>query len=101
MPYEIRWNDEARAEALLLPAYHVRPIFTAIALLQHQASVETRNRKPLSEPIEGLPPGTWEIRAGAYRALYWIEEEKTAHILRVIFKGTSTLAEALARGEKP
>jgi len=101
MAYEIRWTEEAKTDLRLAPVFQRRPILAAVDLLRHQASVETRNRKPLAEPLEGLPAGTWEIRVGEYRVVYWTEAGRTVHVLRVILKGSSTTADALARGKTP
>jgi mRNA-degrading endonuclease RelE of RelBE toxin-antitoxin system len=98
MAYEIRWTDEAKTDMRGVPIFRRKPIFAAVALLEHQASIEIRHRKPLVEPLEGFPGGTWELRVGAYRILYWTEEDKTVEVLRVILKGSSTMGEAVARG---
>jgi addiction module RelE/StbE family toxin len=98
MPYEILWTDDAKADMWRIPIFRRKRIYAAVELLRHQASIETRNRKPFAEPIEGLPAETWEIRLGDYRVLYWIEEERTVHVLRAIFKGSGTTADGLARG---
>jgi mRNA-degrading endonuclease RelE of RelBE toxin-antitoxin system len=101
MPYEIIWTEAAKADVRLMPAFHRPPILEAVQQLRHQASFSTRNRKPLAEPLAGMPPGTWEVRVGEYRVLYWIEEERTVHVLRAIFKGSSPLRDVLARGRTP
>jgi mRNA-degrading endonuclease RelE of RelBE toxin-antitoxin system len=101
MAYEIQWSEEAKADMRRIPAFRRRPMFAAIEQLRSQAEVETRNRKPLAEPIEELPDGTWEVRVGEYRGLYRIDEGQTARVLRVIFKGTSSIAEAVAQGRRP
>ena len=98
----IVWTTVAESDMLFVPAFHRPRILEAVELLRHQALIETRNRKPLSEPLEGLPSGSWQIRVGAYRVFYWVEEEeRTVHVLRAIFKGTSPTADALARGKRP
>ena len=73
----------------------------AIEVLRTQAEMQTRNRKPLVEPIELLPDATWEVRVGDHRVFYRIAGGQTVDILRVILKGTSTTAEAVGRGRKP
>jgi mRNA-degrading endonuclease RelE of RelBE toxin-antitoxin system len=100
MEYELQWSEEAKADMRRIPAFRRRPVFAAVEQLRGQAEVETRNRKPLAEPIEDLPDATWEVRVGEYRCLYRIDGGQTARVLRVIFKGTSTIAEAVARGRK-
>ncbi len=100
MPYRLRWSEEAVADLRTIPP-HVRPkIVEAAERLRHQARVQTRNRKPLSEPVEELPAGTWQVRVDAYRSFYRIEAEATVTILRVILKGRDTTAEALVRGKR-
>ena len=73
----------------------------AVERLRFQAESETRHRRPLREPIDQLPGATWEVRAGDYRGLYWIEEGRTVRILRVILKGRQTTAAAVMRSKKP
>jgi ParE-like toxin of type II ParDE toxin-antitoxin system len=94
--YVIIWSDEARAEIEDLHSFFWPPIEKAVALLEHQAEVETRNRKRLRR--EGLPPGypdpTWEQRVGAHRLLYGVQA-RTVRILRVILKGRKTMGESL------
>jgi hypothetical protein len=97
-PYEIGWSEEAKADVAEIPAFRRGPVIVAIERLRYQAEMESRHRKPLREPIEELPQATWEIRVGDYRGLYWIEEGRTAHILRVILKGAQTIRAAMMRG---
>jgi addiction module RelE/StbE family toxin len=87
MPHEIDWSEQATADIESVPSYRRPRIVAAVERLRDQATVATRNRRPLSEPIEGLPTATWQVRVGDYRVLYWIEEERTVVILQVIFKG--------------
>jgi len=101
MEYEIQWSDEAKADVRRMPVFRRGPVFAAIEHLRYQAERETRNRKRLAEPIEALPEATWEVRVGDYRGIYRIEQEQTVRVLRVIFKATSTTAEAVARGRRP
>jgi addiction module RelE/StbE family toxin len=98
MAYEIKWTDEAKADMQRIPIFHRKPIYAAVQRLRHQASVDSRNRKPFAEALEGNPTGAWQIRIGDYRVLYWIEEEQTVHVLRAIFKGSGTTEDALERG---
>ena len=68
-----------------------------LAELAHQAETETTNRKRLN-PSQGLPPEypdpTWEIRVGAYRVLYTVEQQ-TVTILGVKLKERRTTGEIL------
>lgn len=98
MPYELRWSEDAAAELQALPAFHRSTIVAALAVLRHQATVETRNRKPLSKAVPDLPHPAWEVRIGDYRAFYAIEDSRVVRIFRVIFKGKRTTADALKRG---
>jgi mRNA-degrading endonuclease RelE of RelBE toxin-antitoxin system len=99
MAYEIQVSQAAHADFALIPLYHRKEILEARERLRHEPAVETRKRKRLSKPIEGLPFPTWEARVGDYRILYWIAE-RTVHILRVILKGSRTTEEAIRRGTK-
>ena len=100
-PYQIEWSEEATGDLSQISVFLRGRILRAIEQLRFQAEMETRQRKPLREPIEELPQATWEIRAGDYRGLYWIEEGRTAHILRVILKARRTTRAAVTRGIKP
>src|SRR5688500_3103246 len=96
-PYQVAWSEEAKADVARIPVFHRRRPLGAIQRLRFQAETEARHRKPLREPIEELPEATWELRAGDYRALYWIEEGRIARILRVILKGRQTTGGAVTR----
>jgi Txe/YoeB family toxin of Txe-Axe toxin-antitoxin module len=68
--------------------------------LRDQPDIETRNRKPLREPLRELPDASWELRIqGEHRALYRIADPSTVRVLRVILKGTATLSDAVKRGD--
>jgi mRNA-degrading endonuclease RelE of RelBE toxin-antitoxin system len=101
MEYEIQWSEEAKADIRQMPVFRRGPLFAAIEHLRYRPETETRNRKPLVQPIEALPEATWEVRVGDYRGIYRIEQGQTVRVLRVIFKATSTTAEAVARGRRP
>jgi mRNA-degrading endonuclease RelE of RelBE toxin-antitoxin system len=94
--YVVHWTEEARAEIEELHPFHWPAIEKAVALLEHDAEVETRNRRPLQR--ERLPPDfpdpTWQQRAGAHRVLYAVEG-RTVTVLRVILKGRRTTGESL------
>jgi len=98
--YEIRWSKEAEADFKALPLFVRGPVVSAIDELRHQATIETRNRKPLREPLDDLSQAEWNVRVGDYRVLYCVVEGPTVQVLRVILKGTSTLEDALARSIK-
>jgi mRNA-degrading endonuclease RelE of RelBE toxin-antitoxin system len=99
-PYALEWSEEARADLAAIPVFHRGRVVVAIQRLRFQAELETRHRRPLREPVEELPEATWEVRAGDYRALYWLEG-RTAWILRVILKGRRTMQVAVMRSRKP
>jgi mRNA-degrading endonuclease RelE of RelBE toxin-antitoxin system len=99
--YEIEWSEEAKADLRRISAFARGPVMAAILELRTQAERETRNRKPLREPLEDLPEATWQVRIGDHRALYRISHGQTARILRVILKGTATTWQAVAKGKKP
>jgi len=100
MAHDVQWSEEARADIGIMPVFRRGPLFAAIDELRAQAEFATRNRKPLAEPIEDLPDATWEIRVGDYRVFYRVIESRIVQVLRVILKGTSTTAEAVARGRR-
>lgn len=91
----------------MVKPFHRKPLIAAILELGHQADVETKHRKPLAAPLRELPAATWEVSVGEHRAFYEIEESaeegslKTARVLRVILKGTSTTHQAVSRARKP
>ena len=100
--YDLVWDQEATAElAALRPFERKIVVATVERQLRYQPDVETRNRKPLREPLEELPEATWELRIRDYRVLYWIADRRTVSVLRVILKGTATLNEVVGRGRQP
>jgi addiction module RelE/StbE family toxin len=103
VPYDIVWDEQAKAELAGLRVFERNVVTGAVERqLRHQPSVETRNRKPLREPVGELPETTWELRVrGDYRVFYWVVDSRTVVILRVILKGTSTLSDVVGRGDKP
>src|SRR5262245_32104495 len=101
MAHEVCWSEEAMADLLRVPIFHRRRVVGALDQLRSEPTVETRHRKPLLEPLEGLPEETWELRVGAYRVLYWTDDGQTVQLLRVILKGPRTTEAAMARRKKP
>ena len=89
----IEWTAEARADLRGLRPFDRPPIRRAIEELAHLAVAETRNRKPLREPIPTLPEATWEVRVERHRIFYCVNHE-TVLVLRVILK-TGTTGESL------
>ena len=92
--YEIEISELANDELEELRPFDRRPIVQALRLLSHQAETETRNRKRLRRPVEGLPRDTWQIRIGVHRVLYEVRAHATVRVLRVIIK-TGTTGESL------
>jgi mRNA-degrading endonuclease RelE of RelBE toxin-antitoxin system len=103
--YTVEFSGEAQADLRAMSAFRRLPVVRARAELEHQAELETQQRKPLTRPIGDLPDATWEARVGDYRAFYCVRSETTAQrtvtVLRVILKGTSTTQWALNRAKKP
>jgi hypothetical protein len=99
--YDLVWDEEATAELAALSAFRRRIVVDAAeGQLRHQPDVETRNRKPLREPLPEVPDAAWELRVhGVHRVLYRIADVRTVRVLRVILKGTSALADATGRGD--
>jgi len=94
--YVIIWSDGAKADIEILQAFYWPPIERAVALLEDQAELESRNRKQLRSadlPSE-FPVPTWEQRVGSHPILYAVRGQ-TVTILRVILKGRRILGEIL------
>lgn len=98
VPYEIEWSEEAKSDLEQVPVFRLGGIVKAVEELAHHALIETRNRKPLAQPLEDLAEATWEVRVGEYRVFYSVPDEQTVRILRAILKGARTTADAVARG---
>jgi mRNA-degrading endonuclease RelE of RelBE toxin-antitoxin system len=97
--YELVWDEAAKAEIAALSAFMRRIIVAAVDdQLRHEPDVETRNRKPLREPVDELPEVSWELRVRDHRVLYWLPDRQTVTVLRVILKGTESLTDATRRG---
>jgi hypothetical protein len=98
--YDLVWDHEATAELGALRPFQRKIVVAAVERhLRYEPDVETRNRKPLREPLPELPDASWELRVqGEHRVLYRIGGVGTVRVLRVILKGTATLADAVTRG---
>jgi len=103
-PYKIEWDAWALGEFDRLRAFEANGVERAIDLLEYQAEIETRNRKPLDEHLDEIPQASWELRVGAHRVFYDVRsgeddpsKTKTVRILRVIFKGRQTTQDAVGR----
>ena len=87
--FRIEWTARAAAELDELRAFDRPPIRRAVGALEHQALMETINRKPLREPLSALPEASWEVRVDRYRVLYRVDGG-TVRVLRVILKVGTT-----------
>ena len=88
--YRIEMSQLANEELEQLRPFDRRPIVQALRLLSHQAETETRNRKRLRRPLEGVPSDTWELRIGIHSVLYEVRAHATVRVLRVIIKKGTT-----------
>jgi hypothetical protein len=97
VPYDIVWDEEAQAELAGLKAFQRRIVVDAVEdRLRFQPDVETRNRKPLQQSLPEAPDASWELRVhGDHRVLYRVADVRTVRVLRVILKGTASLATAI------
>jgi mRNA-degrading endonuclease RelE of RelBE toxin-antitoxin system len=80
------------ADLSALDAFAYPRIRSAIASLQDQAEVRTRNRRPLRGAVWWCPEATWQLRVGEFRVLYRVEG-RDVRLLRVRWKGTRTTEE--------
>jgi mRNA-degrading endonuclease RelE of RelBE toxin-antitoxin system len=100
--YDLNWDEAAKAELAELGSFERKIVVDSVERqLRHQPDVETRNRKPLREPLDELPDASWELRVREYRVLYWITDRRRVTVLRVILKGGATLNEVVGRGRQP
>ncbi|MBE7463766.1 MAG: type II toxin-antitoxin system RelE/ParE family toxin [Planctomycetes bacterium] len=94
MGYAIAFSSQAGRQLKALRTYHRRTLIRRnTVLLAHQPQVPTRNRKPL-EP-NALAP--WELRVGALRVFYFVNEETRQVCIVAI--GTKDHARVLIDGE--
>jgi mRNA-degrading endonuclease RelE of RelBE toxin-antitoxin system len=100
--YEIVWSDEALVDFEHLHVRHQRAIRAAAEEIRHRPTAPpTLHRKPLAEPIDELRDLAWELRVGAFRLFYSVDEEaRMVTILRVILKGRWTTSVALRRSRR-
>ena len=99
-PYELEWEPMAEEELDQLRPFDARSILKAIRELRYGAELVTRNRKPLREPIPGVPEASWELRVGDHRVLYEVRKHRIVRMLRVILKGRLTIDEAASGGRR-
>jgi mRNA-degrading endonuclease RelE of RelBE toxin-antitoxin system len=85
----LQYSQEYIDDLAPLDAFDIPVIRDALLQLTHQASMATRNRRPLAVPLAWCPEATWQLRAGGYRVLYRVDADVVT-ILAVRFKGTGT-----------
>ena len=100
--YTVIWSYEALDDFERLHVRHQRVVRAAAeALAHHPTAPPTTHPKPLTEPIDERPGLTSELRVGAFRVLFSVDEEaKIVTVLRVILKGRWTTPEALRRSRR-
>jgi len=102
MGFAIEYSADAVADLAAMRAFdRTRIVNAVLAGLSHEPAVRNRHRKPVFHTPEILTLGaTWELRIGDYRVLYDIVPTARVLIIRVIYKGSLTLAQALVRAAK-
>jgi mRNA-degrading endonuclease RelE of RelBE toxin-antitoxin system len=101
MPHAIVLTQEARQDLKGIKTFYRKKILAEIdGQLQHQPTVETRNRKKLGEvepDFEYVPP-VWELRVGSYRVFYDVDEtDQTVNVRAVRFKDQGQTTEDVIR----
>jgi mRNA-degrading endonuclease RelE of RelBE toxin-antitoxin system len=87
VPFSIKIVPSALAELKAVKVYARRQIADAIeGQLAHQPTVVTRNRKPLpgAEPSFAYEPPVWELRVGAHRVFYDVDEAAQVVYVRAV-----------------
>ena len=75
MPYRIEYSPSAVEHLRALKAGQARAILNSVdEQLQHQPTVETRNRKPMRPN----PIAPWELRIGDLRVYYEVDAAEGA-----------------------
>jgi mRNA-degrading endonuclease RelE of RelBE toxin-antitoxin system len=87
VPFSVEIMPSALDELKAVHVYYRRQIGQAIReQLVHQPTVETRNRKLLVDPqpsFECEPP-LWELRVGAYRVFYDVDDSAQIVFVRAV-----------------
>ena len=85
--YEIRLSRGVEGDLAGIPVHYRAMLLDEIERqLSHTPDVETRNRKMLVNlipPFEAVPP-IWELRVGAYRVFYDVDEKGRKVLVRAI-----------------
>jgi mRNA-degrading endonuclease RelE of RelBE toxin-antitoxin system len=81
MEYNIEYSSEAAIHIGLLPTYQRRLVMDRVEeQLTYEATVETRNRKPMREN----PVALWELRIGNLRVYYDVSEDNAWVTIRAV-----------------
>ena len=87
MPFTIVFSHGVQDDLKKLRAYDRRSLLEAIEThLMHTPHVETTRRKRLrnlAPPFEAIPP-IWQLRAGAFRVFYDINEHERRVSVRAV-----------------
>ena len=85
--YELRFATGAEDDLRTIRVYDQRRILDSIeAQLWNQPTVPTRNRKILIDltPTWEANPPVWELRIGAYRVFYDVDEDEKVVYVRAV-----------------
>ena len=94
MSFSIRFTPGANEDLLFYPVTQQRIIVDSIKRhLMHEANVETRRRKKLTDH----PLAPWELRIGDFRVFYEIDKET---IIKVTAIGHKLHNDLIVRGKK-
>lgn len=87
MRFAISFSEGVKDDLHDLRAYDRRVLLDAIETqLVHMPNVQTRHRKLLHNlvpPFEAIPP-IWQLRVGAFRVFYDVNEEERRVYIRAI-----------------
>ncbi len=99
MAYDILFTDLAIEEFRTIRVFDRRKIGAQIdKQLKHRPTVETRKRKCLGSVVADFKhePPIWELRVGAYRVFYDVNEEEQSVTVRAVReKGRRTTGEII------
>jgi mRNA-degrading endonuclease RelE of RelBE toxin-antitoxin system len=93
MRFRLEYDQAAFDDIDDVEAFDAPIIKKGIGVLEDQADVPTRNRRPLQRRITWCPQATWQLRVRGYRVLYRIDGG-TVLVLRVRWKGPLTTEQA-------
>lgn len=93
MPFSIRFTPSANEDLLSYPVTQQRTIIDSIKRhLSHEANLETRRRKKLTDH----PLAPWELRVGDFRVFYHIKDD----IVGITAVGHKVHNDLIVRGQK-